>query len=314
MTKIQKLKIVLLLSVFYFLLSGIPVQAANLFFEAKSQEIAINQQFQIDLLLNAENEEVNAIEGKILFPVDLLELKEIKDGDSIINFWIDKPAIKINGLLVFSGIIPGGFQEVFGPYDEGLKPGKILSLIFQTKKEGEGAIEINETKVLLNDGKGTPTGVKIFNFQFSISKNVSGFEFQTLKDTEPPEPFTPQIARDPNIFEGQWFLVFASQDKGSGVAYYAVHESTQKKEATRIDTKKWIEAESPYVLEDQKLRSYIYVKAIDKTGNERMVTLSPSRPLVWYKYYWIWIIIILVIISIYFIKRILWSKHAKIHE
>jgi len=311
MTKIPKLKILFLLSTFYFLLSGL-ASAAELFFDAQTQEFAINQQFQVDLLLDAENKELNAVEGKILFPVDLLELKQIKDGGSIINFWVEKPAVVMNDSVVFSGIIPGGFRGVFGPFYKGLKPGKILSLIFQTQKEGEGAIEINEAKVLLNDGKGTPAQLSIINYQFSISEKilVPQIPIPKIEDTEPPEPFTPEITRDPNIFEGQWFLVFASQDKNSGIAHYEILEKTPRQSLFNKFWQKeqWITAESPYLLKDQKLKSYVSVKALNKAGNERTASLPPSRPLAWYENYLVWGIIILIIIAGLILRFLLWKK------
>jgi len=100
--------------------------------------------------------------------------------------------------------------------------------------------------------------------------------------------------------------VFATQDKGSGIDYYEIKESRQK--FLKI-FKKWVIAESPYVLKDRKLRSYVYIKAVDKAGNERIAVVEPRYPIKWYENYWIWIIIILAIIfSFIVIKGNLWKK------
>jgi len=290
-----------------FLLTPLFVQGAILYFESDVSEVAIGQQFQVDVILNTEGEQINAVEGKIVFPDELLEVKEIRDGDSIINFWIERPDVPLKDTntntnkheLSFSGITPGGYIG---------SQGLILSTIFQAKKEGGGAIEIRDAKVLLNDGEGTPASVKLSPFQFSISQEAPAAPpmVETVKDADLPEDFKPEIAQSPEIFDGKYFLVFATQDKGSGIAGYAVHESTQKKDATRINTKKWQEAESPYVLKDQKLRSWIYVKAIDKAGNERIVMLPPKYPLKWYEKWENWIIIILGLAIAYAIKKFLW--------
>lgn len=297
MTKISKLKIIILL-ITYFLLLSASAHAAELNLISQTQEINVGQQFQVDVIFNAEGEELNAVEGSIIFPNSLATLKEIKDGNSIISFWIERPKMTDEGKIEFSGIIPGGYKETNG---------FLFSAIFTAKTEGKGIIEFRDIRVLKNDGLGTPANVKISNFQFDIKevKFPKEVRLSEIKDKEPPETFQPEIAQSPEIFDGKFFLVFATQDKGLGIAGYAIHESTRKKEITRIDTKDWIEAESPYILKDQKLKSHIYVKAIDKAGNERIVVVEPRYPMRWYEAWWVWGIIILVIVMILTVWRIM---------
>ena len=134
----------------FYIFTATPVFAAEIFFEPKTQEIAIDQQFQVDMMLDAEDEEINAVEGKIVFPSDILELKEIRDGDSIVNLWVERPQIEKDGLIVFSGIIPGGFKGVLSPYYEGYRPGKVFSLIFTAKGVGKDAIEASPKMLFLD--------------------------------------------------------------------------------------------------------------------------------------------------------------------
>jgi hypothetical protein len=304
--------------------------AAELNLISQTQEINTDQQFQVDLILNTEGEQINAIEGKIVFPEDLLEVKEIRDGNSIINFWIDKPkaetlkntntntnlheSVRVDscgevnnscGFVYFSGITPGGYNG---------NQGLILSIIFLAKKEGSGLIEIQNAKTLLNDGKGTEAQLKIFNFQFSIFKEspISQTPILEIQDTEPPEDFQPEISRDPAIFDGKWFLVFATQDKGSGIDHYEIRETKRKIE--HETEANWVIAESPYLLKDQKLQSYIYVKAVDKAGNERIIIVSPKNPLKWYEKFENWVIIILLAVLVFYIlRKILWKIYTKQH-
>jgi len=270
-----------------------PVFATEIYFDSKIKEIAINQQFQVDIFLNTENEAINAIEGKVVFPEKFLELKEIRDGNSIINFWIERPQA-VNGEIIFSGIIPGGYLN---------KEGLIFSLVFQSIQEGRGQIEIRDIKTLINDGQGTETKTTTSDLQFVISKKapISPPIVIEIEDTDLPETFEPAVASDPTMFEGKYFLVFATQDKGSGIDHYEVQENRKQK----IEDGNWEVAQSPYVLKDQELKSFAYVKAVDKKGNERIVSLSPRHPLKWYKVWWIWVIIILAIIFLYFIRRFL---------
>ncbi|MDO8442888.1 MAG: cohesin domain-containing protein [bacterium] len=299
MIKIQKLKILFLLPIFYFLFT-FSAKAAELNLTSQTQTIGVGQQFQVDLALDTKGEDINAVEGKIIFPADLLEIKKINDGNSIINFWIDpvkncvSNGVKKPDEICFSGIVPGGYND---------SKGLIFSITFLAKKEGSGAIKFSGVKVLRNDGKGTPVDVKISNFQFAIKEVGLPKELPEIKDTEPPEDFKPEIAQSPEIFDGKYFLVFATQDKMSGIANYKMREGEWG----------WFRiAESPYLLKDQDLKSFIYVKAIDKSGNERIAAVKPKYPIKWYESMWIWSIIIAIgMIVAYLGRKILWLKKSK---
>ena len=244
--------------------------AAEVSFDTKSQDIKVNQLFEVGVFINTDDESINAIEGKIIFPQDLLEIKKINDGNSIINFWIEKPKSATGGQIAFSGIVPGGYND---------SRGLIFSITFLAKKEGGGAIEFSGVKALRNDGQGTEAPLTISNFKFLISN--------------PPEEFTPQIAADPAIFDGKWFLVFATQDKGSGIDHYEVCEGKRK----------CVAAESPYLLQNQDLDEGIVVKAVDKSGNERAVTIPAQKSRAWYKDY-----VIVAILIIAAIAYLIWKK------
>lgn len=300
MFKIQKLKVILVVCILS--LVAVPVFGAEIFLDTKIQEIGLNQQFQVDLLLNTENKEINAVEGKVIFPENLLELKEIRDGNSIVNFWIEGPRVESANQIIFSGITPGGYMG---------ETGLIFSVIFQTKNGGEGTIEIHEAKTLLNDGKGTKASITTSNFQLLISKETSLSQIPPTKiiDTNPPESFEPVIGQDPEIFDGKYFLVFLTQDKGSGTDHYEILEKEQKNSIRSLIKKdEWQVGESPYLLKDQRLKSYIYVKAVDRAGNQRIEVVRPSNPQMWYENYWLWVIIIIGILIAILMAKFLWRR------
>ena len=130
------------------------------------------------------------------------------------------------------------------------------------------------------------------------------------------------MASSPSIFEGKYFLVFATQDKGSGISHYeAVEFRSRNLEFKKLLNKalqfitnskfqildSYKTAESPYVLRDQKLRSYIYVKAVDKNGNERIITLTPQNPVFWYRdYIMLGMLLSVVVVTAHLIRRFLW--------
>ena len=277
-----------------------PVFAAEIYFEAPNQ-LGIESKFETTLFLNTEKEEINAIEGRITFPRNLLDLKEIRDANSIVNFWVEKPKTDPIGKIAFSGIIPGGYHG---------SRGLLLTLIFISKQEGVGTIELQEAKTLLNDGRGTSASLRVSDSKFSISKQIptSQTSISEVKDKRPPESFVPEITQSPDLFDGKWFVVFAAQDKGSGIDYYEVKESRQR--IVSIFSR-WILAESPHVLQDQGLRSYVSVRAVDKAGNAQVQKIPPRNPLAWYENYENWIILILGFAIIYAMKKLLWREYLK---
>ena len=280
------------------------VFAADIFFRAKTSGVKVGGQFEVKLLINTPEESVNAFEGKITFPQDILELKEIRDGNTIVNFWIEKPhkrqetRDKEQGEILFSGITPGGFQG---------NNGLLFSAVFEAKSEGLARFEINDARVLRNDGTGSPAALTIAPFEMTISSEAPAVTpiVTKVKDRERPETFRPEIARDESLFDGEWFLVFATQDKASGVDHYEAKESRQRILAL---FQKWSRTESLHVLRDQELRSYIFVKAVDKAGNVRIEKILPRNPLRWYENSENWIIIIVVAFVLYLLRRVIKSK------
>jgi hypothetical protein len=287
MTKIKKLKTAILLSIFYFLFSS-SAYAARLYFEPDAGAFSLDSTFSVNVKLDAENQEINAVDVNLSFPSDICKTKDFSDGGSIVNFWVRKPKAE-GSRISFSGLIAGGFKG---------KDGQLIK-IFMNCGEGNGSLIFQyNSQALLNDGKGTPASLKISDFQFLISKQIpiSKTPISEIKDIEPPESFEPQIGKDPAVFDGKWFLVFATQDKQSGIDYYAVYESASKKDTARIEANDWTRAESPYLLKDQALKSFVYVKALDKAGNERIAALSPQNAIKWYDGWQIWGIITITII------------------
>ena len=277
------------------------VNAVEIRLDASKVEVRIGEQFVVTVFMSAD-ESVNAVEGQLVFPPDWLSVKDIHDGNSVINFWIEKPHIDTSGVVLFSGITSGGFTG---------SNNRIFSVVFEAKKTGIASVVLQNTKALLNDGLGTPTEVRIKNSELKIQESgdlySKSYILSPPPDTEPPEIFRPEIAKGSEMFDGKWFLVFATQDKGSGIDHYEIREVKRRlyllPVVNYIYRNSWTEAESPYILKDQKLRSWIYVKATDKIGNERVAIVEPRYPMKWYAQPLVWIIIVIAGIVGYFIKK-----------
>ena len=292
-THYKTISFVLFLLIFFPALT----HGAEFIATSTAQAIHAGDQFEVNILLNTDGENANAFGGMVTYPTDLLQLKEIRDGNTIVNFWVDMPTSTPSGVL-FSGITPGGYQG---------QSGKIMSLIFTAKVVGQGNIGIVNTQLLRNDGAGSEIPLTVSNFSFSIAaaNGQGGVVVPEIKNTELPEAFVPQVGQDPSVFDGKWFIAFAAEDKGSGIDHYEVKESKY----TILDFSKWNIATSPYLLTDQNLESTIYVKAVDKSGNERIEMISPKHPIAFYANLDNWFILVLIITFLWLYKNLVWKKY-----
>lgn len=261
-----------------------------------------NQTYLLQIFFIDNHETFNTIEGEITIKNLNLKNANISTTNSVIDFWVDKPMIS-NNKISFSGITPGGIAQ---------EAGEILSVNFQALENlSEIIIETAQGAYFLNDGLGT-----INNFtqnSRTITLPESDSEAPEINDLYPPENFYPKVFSDPDIYNGQYILVFDTKDKGSGIDYYQVAET---KKITRdsngkispLRNSQWKKTESPYILQDQKLSSYVLVEAVDKAGNKRLAIIYPqTKPLDNTKYYFSVIIIILILIS----TLIIWKLKTK---
>jgi hypothetical protein len=233
--------------------------------------------FRADVTLDPEGDDLNAVSGTLTFDASLLELKRLEDR-STVTLWVERPALARTGEVDFAGTVPGGF---------GAEPVTLFSAAFQETGTGAARIGFRDALALKDDGAATPASLRIVPSELSVQGHRPGDPAPALADDVPPEPFDPQVARDPSLFDGVWFLSFAAQDKESGIAGYDVAESLTFVEPNRLGSERWRAAESPYRLQDQSLESWIYVRAVDRSGNVRIETRPPSaRPA--YQGAWRW--------------------------
>ena len=244
---------------------------AKYYFDVSKKTVQTSNMFEVVLMLDTEEETINAIEGSVSFSRNLI-LKQIHGGNSLVGLWVEPPTAE-GDHVVFAGIIPGGYLGELGPNWEGARPCRVFSLLFEAGEEGDAWIQVDrESTVLLHDGKGTEahvtvedTNVKVLKGEETPSSNIIDWE-----DKERPEQFTPSV----ELFsDGLYYLIFVTRDKGLGVAYYDVREGEGS----------FTTAKSPYLLKEQCLGVPIMVRAVDKNGNKRLVFLSPEVRPVWYE-------------------------------
>ena len=303
---ISKNKISCIFVFCFVLFSVLPfgARAAILYFKPDSGKYYQDETFSVQVMIDTEEDCINTVKGEIDFSKDVLEAVNFATGNSILTIWLQTPKIDQNlGKISFIGGIPGGYC---GPLPE--EPGELdllLKIFFKTKRDGMANLKFSEeSQVLLNDGLGTPAKLTIKGAVFTILPGIpeipkKEWQEELEKDNIPPEPFEIEIHRTPEIFEGKYFITFFTFDKQTGLDYFEVKEGKRN----------WEKAESPYLLEDQDLKSIIKVKAVDKAGNERLAEYIPPKKITW-KDWLPWLILILIVASIiYWLWKIYTKKH-----
>ncbi len=299
----SKFKIKFFLLITFFLTFPLLVSAAILYLEPSSGEYHQDDTFIVKMRIDTEGECINTVKANLSFSQNVLKAVEFSTGNSILTLWLQSPEINQNeGKISFVGGVPGGFCGAL-PGEPG-KPnllGKIIFKVKETTEKKEAILKfLEESQVLLNDGFGTPAKLSFRNANFEILPGKSKIQLKEWKeelekDNVPPEPFEIKFIKDSMIFGGKWFIVFFTVDKQSGIDHYEVKEGKGD----------WKIAKSPYLLEDQDLKSIIKVKAVDKAGNERIVEWVPKKEM----FSW-WTIVIILII--FMIIVVIWKLKKKV--
>jgi hypothetical protein len=228
--------------------------------------ILIGERTRVTVSISEYTNPITAIEGSVVFSKNVA-LVGIDDGNSIINFWVEKPDITTSSVAAdFAGIIPGGYVGI---------EGKVLTLLFEGQEVGDTKISLSNMNTVSNDSAETIAQTIDHSVMISVvGEGQHAKETTSEVDTEIPETFIPQIGRDPSVFEGKWFVAFSTQDKKSGIDEYAVLETVLPTWRFAPQSR-WIPSESPYVLHNQGRRHYVHIRATDRSGNIRIETVSP---------------------------------------
>ncbi len=228
----------------------------------------VGQPFTVNVVLDTQGDDANTVQATVDYPTDFLSLQNVNDGNSIINFWITPPSATSSGEVDFAGIVPGGFTGSAGP---------LASLVFNPLVPGATTVTIATATVLRNDGLGSSIPVSVSNLSLAIATPATGTPpAAPANSLVLPNPFTPEITSDPNIFDGKYFLVFGTTDKGTGIDHYEVLEVPTGE--MQGFTPAWHVAQSPYLLQDQSLSSNIYVRGVDHAGNFIVVEAAARFP------------------------------------
>ena len=212
----------------------------------------------IPVILENDQHNINTLQGEVSIDGPITELT-ILEGRSIVPIWVERPIVEGNRIS-FSGIIPGGLR------DDGL----LFIVQFKAKTGDTVTLRSNNSVFFLNDGNGTALEGDTSERKVTFTEELPETEIE--RDFIPPEIFTPAVGSDPSVFNGKYFIAFATQDKQSGLSHYEIQEQF----FNTIDPDDWKLVRSPYVLKHQSLTHHIFVKAVDYEGNIRVVHIEPQ--------------------------------------
>ncbi len=268
-------------------------QAAKMFLEDGGVESYAGTNYRrVSVFIDTEGVLLNTFGGRLVFSSDQLVFKDATNAQSIISAFVEAPHLTDEG-VVFSGITPGGFQG---------SRGLLLSFLFAPQVVGNTRISLDSLEVYQNDGQGTPSVVT----SKPLSLKITPLATSTVTlETIIPELFTPVIFQNTSIPDAPWMVAFTAQDKQSGIAYYEVQENRE----LTPNEQGWQRVVSPFVLTDQSLKSYTFVKAVDRHGNSRVVILAPLAG-AWYTTYFSKVIfscillgLVIIIVRVCFLRR-----------
>jgi len=268
--------------------------AAFLYFDPQESEVYRGDTVSLNLRIDTdEGECINTIDGVVHYD-EVIRAVDVSRGESILSVWLEPPVIdeELN-TISFAGGIPGGYCGRI-PGDPKLS-NVVLKIIlrspgFTVGGESSPTATVSfgqDTQVLLHDGFGTQAQLNTQDAHVILSDKAGNipdddWRGEIIDDDEKPSDFPITLTSDDTAFSGDYFIVFNALDKQSGIDHYEVFEEPFSEFWSfswgAADTP-WIHTDSPYVLEDQTLNSTIWVKAIDKAGNESVSKLIPDQAL-----------------------------------
>jgi hypothetical protein len=234
----------------------------------------------------AAGECINAVDAVISYSESIIPT-DVSIGKSIFSMWVETPVINKEARTIsFAGGIPNGYcGRVQG--DPNLT-NTLVEIFFRApglqvgggEARSSASVQFTDaTTAYLNDGLGTKASLNTLGANFTLSDNVGSeildpWSMDVQSDDIAPEDFSASV----ELIGGEWFVVFNTTDKQTGISHYEVIEESYK-QSKLFDfgaaNAPWEISKYPsmHPLKDQSRNSVIRVKAIDKAGNEYVATV-----------------------------------------
>lgn len=294
-----------------FILAGLTfgshfTQAAELKLTLPSNPIYIGDEVELPLILDTQNETINAAEFHITLP-EGLNIKQINSAGSILKLWVKDPSFNNNSFSLIGGIPYPGYQG---------SQGLVAKIIARADSNINAQANIkSSSQVLLSDGLGTKTQLTFTSPQFSFQappENHESVVYSQEPDQTPPTNLQISLGQSDTEYDGQWFITFSAEDNESGIAKYEVAEIPLNQNSPQESD--WQLSKAPYILKNQNQNQQIFVKVTDNAGNFTIESIEFKADSTIEPAFLIAVIIITVLTIIFVIKRnqiYLWLKKIK---
>ena len=170
--------------------------AATLIIVPDSFKVSAGNIVSADIIVDTSGVAINDSEAAISFPTDLLQVMSVNKGSSIFSLWVEDPKFSnIDGTITYSGGAPNpGYTG---------KNGKIISVVFKAKKQGNATLVFSDATVRKNDGLGTD--VLSLKRSATIQIGASPVEVPIVPATTAALPAKPVITSTTHPQQNAWY-------------------------------------------------------------------------------------------------------------
>lgn len=139
---------------------------ASLYISPLQEDPRSGTNFTLTIKTDSLSQPINAVNGRLIFNPDKLEIINVSKIGSIFNIWLEEPNFtNLEGKLSFQGGVPRpGFLG---------NGGTVLHIIFKAKTPGIASIVWEKAEILAHDGKGTNILTNLQNYNFAINEPLT---------------------------------------------------------------------------------------------------------------------------------------------
>lgn len=240
---------VLLASVVLTFSAATLASAAELSFVSEPLSPAVGEPFMVHVELATGDATYNVFEGAVKVPSDLT-IERVSTGGSALTLWTALPNfVPSLGHIEFTG----GTPEGVGP-DQQIR---LFTIHARARAPGGYVLSSRGASAYLNDGSGTRRDIPAATVRVTVGARGPDSTAKA-RDRRGPEFVVAEVGQESSLFGGQYYVTFSATDDVSGVVAYEIKEG-------RFTN--YVPAERYYVVKDQNLKTPVWVRAIDASGN-----------------------------------------------
>ncbi len=257
------------------------VEAASISIDAPAQTSTRRQPFIVQIYVDSDKDTISGFSGDFSFDSDLFLVSNISIDNTVVPLWIKQPTVSkeiyLDGRthVTFEGIFPGGYSGVRSPYYQGLRQGRMFSVVLIPKNKGKGTFVVDN--IILNsfDSEATPLKTTSSIKSITVPDQVGDLTIPIRVPVEIQDnSLTAFITRDQLVNNNAWYLVINEDESKSAIESIYVAE-TDDRVADAVSQSMWRKAANQYILRYQNRTKYIHIKVIYSDNTYALTTLPP---------------------------------------